>query len=238
MTHLIVNADDLGLSRGINRGIFEAHRRGIVTSASLMVRWPAAAEAVEACRGFPGLGLGLHVDLGEWAYRDGAWALVYQVVQPEDAGAVAREVADQLKAFRRLVGRDPTHLDSHQHAHREEPLRSVLVDLAGRLSVPLRHCTSGIRYCGDFYGQASRGEPLAEAITPAALLRILSSLPEGVIELACHPGYADGMETMYGMERAREVETLCHPLIRTAIGDHSIELSTFQEISSLLVTVS
>ena len=43
--YLIVNADDLGRSPGVNRGVIEAHAGGIVTSASLMVRWPAAAEA-------------------------------------------------------------------------------------------------------------------------------------------------------------------------------------------------
>src|SRR3954452_16947488 len=71
--HLIVNADDLGLSDGVNRGIFCAHENGIVTSASLMVRQPAAKEATRSARRFPDLGIGLHFDLGE-LYRDGeAW---------------------------------------------------------------------------------------------------------------------------------------------------------------------
>src|SRR5207247_11145801 len=47
---LIVNADDFGQSAGVNRGIIEAHERGIVTSASLMVRWPAANEATAYAR--------------------------------------------------------------------------------------------------------------------------------------------------------------------------------------------
>lgn len=46
--HLVVNADDFGLSPGVNRGVIEAHEAGIVTSASLMVRWPGAAEAAAA----------------------------------------------------------------------------------------------------------------------------------------------------------------------------------------------
>ena len=61
---LIVNADDLGLSSGVNQGILQAHEQGIVTSASLMVRHQAAPEAVAAAREHPRLGLGLHVDLG------------------------------------------------------------------------------------------------------------------------------------------------------------------------------
>ncbi|PYS69828.1 MAG: hypothetical protein DMF73_14065 [Acidobacteria bacterium] len=53
--YLIVNADDFGQSPGINRGVIEAHENGIVTSASLMVRWPAAAEAAQYARGHPDL---------------------------------------------------------------------------------------------------------------------------------------------------------------------------------------
>src|SRR5215831_3654590 len=77
---LIVNADDFGQSPGVNRGIIQAHERGIVTSASLMVRWRAAAEAAAYARAHPRLGLGLHVDLGEWEYRDGDWTMLYQLV--------------------------------------------------------------------------------------------------------------------------------------------------------------
>src|SRR5919199_1733575 len=114
---LIVNADDFGLSPGINAGVAAAHERGIVTSASLMVRWPAAGEAAAYARAHPALSLGLHVDLGEWAYRDGAWVQLYQVVPEDDRAAVAEELSRQLAAFRALVGRHPTHLDSHQHVH-------------------------------------------------------------------------------------------------------------------------
>ena len=62
---LIVNADDFGRSAEINAGIVQAHRDGIVTSASLMVRWPAAVGAAAYARERPDLALGLHFDLGE-----------------------------------------------------------------------------------------------------------------------------------------------------------------------------
>ena len=66
LTHgrqLIVNADDLGRTPGINSGIFEAHARGIVTSATLMVGFEAAQEAASQLTRFPQLGIGLHVTL-------------------------------------------------------------------------------------------------------------------------------------------------------------------------------
>src|SRR5262245_58205784 len=103
--YLIVNADDFGQSHSVNSGIIEAHERGIVTSASLMVRWPAAAEAVAYSRQYPDLSLGLHVDFGEWAYRGEHWVPLYQVVPIHDTTAVADEMARQLTTFRRLVGK-------------------------------------------------------------------------------------------------------------------------------------
>src|SRR5881398_1755567 len=106
--YLIVNADDFGQSRGINRGIAEAHERGIVTSASLMVRWPAAAEAAAYARGHPRLRVGLHLDLGEWVLRKGEWVARYEVVPASDSEQVAGEVARQTEKFRELMGRDPT----------------------------------------------------------------------------------------------------------------------------------
>src|SRR5579884_3617535 len=83
--HLIVNADDFGRSHGINRGVFVAHDQGIVTSASLMVRWPAATDAVNYARGAPGLSLGLHIDLAEWVHTPSGWRPVYEVVDNQDA---------------------------------------------------------------------------------------------------------------------------------------------------------
>ena len=72
---LVVNADDFGRSPGVNAGIADTHERGIVTSTSLMVRWPAAEQAAAYARQTPTLAVGLHADLGEWARRDGAWVI-------------------------------------------------------------------------------------------------------------------------------------------------------------------
>jgi predicted glycoside hydrolase/deacetylase ChbG (UPF0249 family) len=228
---VIVNADDFGQSPGVNRGIIAAHEQGVVTSTSLMVRWPAAEEAAAYARAHPRLAVGLHLDLGEWVCRDGTWEPLYEVVRQDDAAAVAGEVSRQLAAFRRLVGRDPTHLDSHQHAHQKEPVKGLMIELAGRLGVPLRGCDPTIRYFGGFYGQTDDGRPLPEVLTPEGLIRILAELPPGVTELGCHPGEGEDLDTMYSRERALEVGVLCDPSVREALTALGIELCSFHRSS-------
>jgi len=228
---LVVNGDDFGRSPGINRGILECFDHGILTSASLMTLWPGSAEAAAAALERPALGVGLHVDLGEWAYSEGAWRCTYLRTPLDDPHAVRAEIDRQLRAFRRLLDRDPSHIDSHQHVHREEPTRSILAGLATSLGIPLRHYTVGVRYRGDFFGQMTTGERRPDALSAAALVDIIESLPTGTTELCCHPGYADDLVTTYQRERAVEIETLCDPRVRAAIDGSGIELRSFTALS-------
>jgi predicted glycoside hydrolase/deacetylase ChbG (UPF0249 family) len=233
---LIVNADDFGQTPGINSGVIRAHRSGIVTSASLMVRTAGAREAAAYARGEPELSVGLHFDCGEWAYRNGEWAPVYQVVPTEDRSAVSEEASRQLAAFRNLMGRDPTHIDSHQHVHRSEPVGDVLKGMARSLGIPLRLFSPVVSYCGDFYGQWGRGFPLPKAITVEALVVIMTRLPEGVTELGCHPGEGTDVNSMYGEEREREVAVLCHPSVREAVEREGIRLRSFHGVGDTLTS--
>lgn len=230
MRSVIVNADDFGVSDGVNRGIIAAHEHGVVTSTSLMVRRDAAVAAARYAQGRPSLGLGLHLDLGEWvqvARHD--WQPTYEVVSLEDEQAVRAEVERQLEQFRTLVGRDPTHIDSHQHVHKEEPARSAARALADRLSVPLRHF-GHVRYCGEFYGQDRDGSPLHDAITAEALVAVIERLPPGVTEVACHPGDDEGLASSYRAERMLELAALCDPRVRAAFDSAQVRLRSFADV--------
>lgn len=228
---LIVNADDFGQSPGLNRGIVEAHEHGIVTSASLMVAWPASADAATCARTHPALSVGLHVDLGEWMWCRGTWQCRYQRVDLEDEQAVEGEVRTQLERCRDLLGREPTHLDSHQHVHRREPVRSTLTRIACEAGVPLRLVTPGVRYHGDFYGQTGTGEPLPDLISVPRFVSSLRRLGEGVTELGCHPGYAEDLDSVYRAERTIELRTLCAGEVRDALRSEQILLRSFRELA-------
>lgn len=228
---LIINADDFGLSAGTNAGIIRCHEQGILTSASLMVRWPAAREAADYARRNLKLSVGLHVELAEWIYKDGEWKPRYEVVKTSDAAAVKSEVARQLEAYRDLVGRNPTHIDSHQHVHSDEPVRSILLEVARALDVPLRSFDPQVQHCGAFYGQTGEGDPYPEGITTNALMNIFDSLPAGFTELGCHPGDDETLDSVYCRERKQEMEVLCDPQMRTALMSAGIELCSFADVA-------
>lgn len=223
---LIVNADDLGQHSGINAGVAAAYAAGIVTSASLMVRWPDAKAAAAWGRDLPAFSLGLHLDLGEWTVREGDWQPRYQVVDTDDADAVKGEIDAQMEMFAALVGRPPTHLDSHQHVHRSEPVKGLLLAAAGEKGIPVREETTHIRYEGGFYGQGAEGEPWPEGIGLPHLLQLLRTLRPGITELGCHPGDGTGYGD-YVVERAEELAVLTDPRVRLLIREMDIHLTTF-----------
>jgi predicted glycoside hydrolase/deacetylase ChbG (UPF0249 family) len=233
MRSLIVNADDLGASVGVNRGIAQAWQHGVVTSASLMVDGSAAAEAAEWARATTALSVGLHLDLAEWEYVAGEWRCRYARVDTADADSVRAEVDRQLGAFLRLLGRPPTHLDSHQHVHRDEPVRRIVDAVGNRLGVPVRgRAGNQVRYRGDFYGQTGKGEPYWQALTIDALLALIDELPDGTTELGCHPGFIDDLDSTYRIEREMETRVLCEPAVRNRLDELGVRLIAHGEIGA------
>jgi len=217
---LIVNADDFGATHGVNRGILEAHARGIVTSTSLMVEGVAAEAAAEASRHAPELGIGLHVDLGR--------------TPPADAAGVRRILERQAARFVALMGRTPTHLDSHRNSHMDPVALPEFQALAARWSIPLRG-HSPVRLLPSFYGQW-HGESHPEQVGVAKLVEFFASRVEpGFTELICHPAYVDdALDSSYRVEREVERATLCDPAIRDALAAHDIQLAGFVDVSRSL----
>jgi chitin disaccharide deacetylase len=229
--YLIVNADDFGASSGINRGILEAHEHGILTSTSLMVNMPAALEAIAISRGFPELGIGLHVNFtneGDDAVADVA-----------DTGACRRELARQFDRFVALVQRLPSHLDSHHNVHQRANLRPLFLDLASRYRLPLRD-SSRVTYFRKFYGQWADGSTHLDWISPENLVRLLETgLSDDFTELSCHPGYVDpAFPSVYNVEREAELRTLCDPLVREWLVRSGVNLINFGAVSKLAENIS
>ncbi len=214
MKSLIVNGDDFGASQGINLGVIEAHERGILTSASLMVDMPASADAAALGARHPGLGVGLHVVLRS----------------PAAAAEAEAEVERQLERFTALTGRLPTHIDTHHNVHNDDGVLPAFLAVAERHGLPLRgHCA--VRPIGSFFGQWD-GETHLEAVSSGALGSIVASeVEDGFSELCCHPGHVDeDLVSSYRDEREAELETLCDPSVAALLSEQEIRLATFREV--------
>jgi chitin disaccharide deacetylase len=222
LKYLIVNGDDFGASRGVNRGILEAHRRGILTSTSLMVNSPGAEDAVTLSRDAPELSVGLHVDLPSEAGKGHAGS-------PQ----VQAELREQLARFQALMGRPPTHLDSHHNVHRDPRLLPHFLEIAQEHGLPLRE-HSRVRYFSKFYGRWG-GKTHLEQLSVESLARMLrTEIGTGVTELSCHPGYLDpDFPTGYSAEREAELRTLCNPRIRETLAQESIQLIGYRDLDKL-----
>ncbi|HYY47060.1 MAG TPA: ChbG/HpnK family deacetylase [Thermoplasmata archaeon] len=222
--YLIVNGDDLGASPGINRGIVEAHERGILTSASLLVTTPHAEPAARQVADLPELSLGLHADLRE------------ELNQPSEGfQAIGASLQRQFSRFEELVGRPPTHIDSHHNVHRDPRALPHFLTLAHDHGLPLRE-HSPIRHYSKFYGQWG-GQSHLEQVSVEALERMIrSEFGDGITELGCHPGYVDaGHVTSYRREREAELRTLCDPRIRRLLAEEGIALVGFHQVARMLV---
>jgi hopanoid biosynthesis associated protein HpnK len=165
LKNLIVNADDLGWTDGVNQGIAEAHRNGIVTSTSLLANGAAFASGVELARSTPGLGVGVHLNLSdgepiaprelvatllndEGEFAGGPEALLLRIAKRE---VTVREAEQEWEAQIERVkeaGIQPTHLDGHKHVHMLPGLFEVALRLAKRYgigAIRVAHETSSLR---------------------------------------------------------------------------------------------
>lgn len=249
---LIVNADDLGRTAGINNGIFAAHRDGVVSSATLMVGYPAAQEATAALGDLPTLGVGLHLTLTggdppllaaarvpSLVDRDGRLPRGPEGLDRARTAEVLAEARAQLERFRALTGRAPTHLDSHHHSHRVPAVLAAVVALAREHRLPVRNASpvvgrrlreAGIATTGAFVERFFGVEARLDV-----LLDVLRSAPAGSTEVMCHPARIDAelaAGSTYVAPRERELAVLTDPAVREALAAEGIRLGHFGHLAA------
>jgi len=207
---LIVNADDFGLTSGVNRAIVELHAAGLVTSTSLMARAGAADEAIELARATPSLCVGCHVVL-----VDGAPVLPAEKI-PSLVDARTGHFLNSLTAFllRLFTGRIRadeieaeaaaqiahlqqrgvrlTHVDTHKHTHIFSAVLRPVLRAAGAAGIrAVRH-----PFEPEWAVRAALGAPLARVVQVAAL----RSLAPRIRKIIAQDGFitTDGTIAMAG----------------------------------------
>lgn len=151
-----MNADDLGWTAGVNRGIVEGHRQGLITSTSLLANGAAFADGVSLAKKNPELGIGVHLNLSDGlptappavvkgllnksgAFEGGPESLLLRLAKRSlHVEEVEREWDAQIEKVRE-AGVQPTHLDGHKHVQMLPGLFEVALRLAKK------HGIGGIR---------------------------------------------------------------------------------------------
>jgi chitin disaccharide deacetylase len=185
MKELILNADDFGLTRGVNEGIIRAHREGILTSATLMANSKAFDDAVERAKANPRLGVGGHLvlvggtcvaprgEISSLVDREGRLPRsLGMLVAKLSSGRVRakeieRELWAQIDKIRR-AGIEPTHLDTHKHTHAHPRVMKALGRVAHELGITrVRKPIENLRDSWNSSG-ASGSRPWKELASAAA----------------------------------------------------------------------
>lgn len=271
---LIVNADDFGLSEGVSRGIIKAHRRGILTSTSFMVNFPWAEEMAPLLEKTPELGVGIHLNLTTGTPvlpldevptlvgPDGQFSKsLIHLFSRVDLAQVQCEWSAQVAKGIRLLGRRPTHLDTHRYLQSLPGFAEAMVAVARAHGVPAVRCLhpgpglaisqmygtwNPTRLLVERYmcksaalitqsGLASPQATLAGDFDLPLLLRRLELVGDGVTEMVTHPGIVDDrLRTLSSLQEHREVEldALTSPEVRQKVTALGIRLITFGNLVS------
>ena len=151
MKRLIVNADDFGLTGGVNRAIAEAHERGLVSSATLMANGPTFGEAVHLAHSMPNLAIGCHVDLIQLSpvsapdkvkslvegdrFRPGFTRFAANAMRGKmNAAEITAEATAQMRKLQN-AGIQVSHFDTHKHTHVFPPVLKALLRAADECGV-------------------------------------------------------------------------------------------------------
>ncbi len=226
---LIVNADDLGLTPGVNQGILEAHQRGILTSTTAMVNMPAAEMGLQLLqREAPQVGIGLHINLttgpsvlpaqqvpslvqadGTFYYNSDNPLERASQMQP---GEIEAEIRAQFERFIHLAGRKPDHLDAHHHAAYHIPAAfETLLDLARAHDLPIRRAFSWLT---DSSFDEPRYDTLREMLTNAPLPRTTDQFETGFYGSSAT---LENLTAIFSALPDGTTELMCHPGYRAGI---------------------
>ena len=243
---LIINADDLGISPEVNRGIFMAYEKGGITDSSFLIKGPYVHQALEMIKKEPSFQVGIHIDLDPllgWESpgieRLPRQKLLEMMNEPDFIKKIKQEIDTQMTAFLD-AGLIPSHIDTHHHVHGFTPIFESLVEAMSRHNIrAIRFSKKGYSLLGreEISITAAHAQWMEDALREKKIIHpdhlidplfpfSLKEIPQGVSELMVHP-------SMGGDQwRQRDFEMLRDPLFLSTVKDQGIQLIGFAELAS------
>lgn len=258
---LVVNADDFGFTHGVNAGIVAAHREGVLTATTLMANAPAFDDAVRLAREHPSLDVGCHLVLvqGPGLPQTIPELIIAIARRSIDLyGELHRQVSTIVAA-----GIRPTHLDTHKHTHLAPPVLNAVILIAREFGIPwvrrpadfpmdtaiapfakravhagvamvARRFDGKLRAAGCRFTDHFTGFQVTGRLGTTELARLIRSLPDGVTELMCHPGFLTdelrAATTRLKESRVVEYQALVSPEARAALQERGARLVTYRDL--------
>ena len=153
--YLIINADDLGISPEVNRGIFTAYEHGVVTDTSILINGASSQEAITMVKEHPEFPVGIHIDLDpllgwESPGKEKFSRQELNRIMNESTFVknVQHAINDQIKAFLD-TGLIPSHIDTHHHVHGFPQIFESLIEAMDRYGIKaLRFSKKGYSLLG------------------------------------------------------------------------------------------
>jgi chitin disaccharide deacetylase len=223
MIKLIVNADDFGLSRGVNHGIIDSHLYGIVNSATMMMNMAGTEHAIELAKKNPGLRVGIHLiltcgkpllsDVPTLVDEKGNFKSLSCLSRTKDISIreLEREWTAQIERFL-STGLEPTHFDSHHHVHTWEELFPVVKKLSAKYNLPVRRNGSITNEGVESFTNISLFDFYGEGVSHDYFSKLAEFVEdEMTVEVMCHPAYIDNTllkVSSYTYTRLTELEIL------------------------------
>jgi len=219
MKYLIINADDFGLTQGVNEAVIKAHREGVLTSATLMAGGLAWREAVDLALANPSLGVGVHltltalkpvlprVEVPSLVNREGKFRRQFWRAPLWNKDQVEREWRAQISRIMD-AGLKPTHLDSHHHTHLWPGLTDTVCRLAIEFEIPAIRFISPESF--DIMGIGGMQRMIASASWQRAQ-RCALAQPVTVTGIETVPATPEGLGEYLGKLVSGIHELYCHP---------------------------
>lgn len=227
---LIINADDFGLTPGVTEGIIYAHLNGVVSSTTIFMNSPYLEDAVRKVKGFPNLGLGVHLNLTSGkpltmgksiCDKDGYFFqrnnLIFKNLNLDE---VYTEWKAQIEKFQRCFGKKPTHIDSHHSVHDNPQIIEITKKIMKEYNLPARRLGK-YKFIPEFYG---------DNVSVKNLIEILEDNKNNGIEIMTHCGYSDQKLrkiSSYNNERLQELFVLSDYEVISYIRQNNIKLLTY-----------
>lgn len=243
MTKVIINADDFGYCEAVNYGILSAHKKGIVSSTTMMANMPGVDHGIELLKENKTLSCGVHMTLscgrpvlsnlktivdenGNFFKR-----ITDDVLENIDLDEIYNEFCAQIDKVKES-GIDICHLDSHHHVHTLEKLKPVIEKILKKYDLPIR---GGFEYNIEYEKIVPVIDSFyKENVSEDYFKNYMDEIKKyEIVDIMSHPAFLDDFilgSTSYAIDRTKEYKILTSESVKNFLEENDMKISSYRDM--------